>query len=59
LYFKVANNTLKENKPAPGIIQAAKKAAAAAKKYGNTSIKENAQTCQMAALAMEPMPLSI
>lgn len=42
LYFKAANNTLKEKKPAPEIIKAAKTAAAAAEKYGSTSNKENA-----------------
>ena len=43
LYFKVAYNTLNENKPAPKIIQAAKTAAAIAEKYGNASNKENAE----------------
>jgi tetratricopeptide (TPR) repeat protein len=42
LYFKAANNTLKEKKPASEIIKAAKTAAAAAEKYGSTSNKENA-----------------
>lgn len=42
LYFKVASNAIKENKPAPEIIQAAKQAAAAAEKYGNATSKENA-----------------
>ena len=43
LYFKIAYNYLNENKPAPEIIQAAKKATAAAEKYENTSNKENAE----------------
>jgi tetratricopeptide (TPR) repeat protein len=43
LYFKVAYNNLNEKKPAPEIIQAAKRAAAAAEKYGNASYKENAE----------------
>jgi tetratricopeptide (TPR) repeat protein len=42
LYYKVAYNTLNEKKPAPEIIQAAKKAVVAAEKYGNASNKENA-----------------
>ena len=42
LYLKIANNSLKENKPPQETIQAAKKAAAAAEKYGNASVKENA-----------------
>ena len=42
LYIKVANNIMKENKPAPEIIQAAKKAAAASEKYGSATNKENA-----------------
>jgi len=43
LYFKTAYNALKENKPAPEIIQAAKTAATAAEKYGNAPNKENAE----------------
>lgn len=43
LYLKVASSTLKENKPAPEIIRAAKNAAAVAEKYGTASHKENAQ----------------
>lgn len=43
LYFKVAYNTLNENKPATKIIQAAKTAAAIAEKYGSASNKENAE----------------
>jgi tetratricopeptide (TPR) repeat protein len=42
LYNKVANNALKEKKPAPEIIKAAKTAIAAAEKYGSVSSKENA-----------------
>ncbi len=42
LYLRVANASLKENKPAAEIIQAAKKASAAAEKYGNATVKENA-----------------
>jgi tetratricopeptide (TPR) repeat protein len=42
LYFRVANNSLTEKKPASEVILAAKKAAAAAEKYGSTSVKENA-----------------
>ena len=42
LYVKVANTALKESKPAPEIIQAARKAAAVAEKYGNAPAKENA-----------------
>jgi len=42
LYFKIANNALKEKKPAAEIIMASKKAAAAAEKYGSASVKENA-----------------
>jgi tetratricopeptide (TPR) repeat protein len=42
LYVKVASNALNEKKPAPEIIRAAKKAAAAAEKYGSASGKENA-----------------
>ncbi len=42
LYLKAANNTIKENKPMPEIIQAAKKAVAVAEKYGTATSKENA-----------------
>lgn len=42
LYLVVAKNTIKENKPVPEIMQAVKKAVAAADKYGNASSKENA-----------------
>ena len=42
LYFKVAYNNLNENKPAPEILKAAKKAYASADKYGSASNKENA-----------------
>ena len=42
LYFKIANNALKEKKPAPEIIQAAKKASAMAEKYGSETVKDNA-----------------
>jgi len=42
LYVKAANNAIKENKTAPEIIRAAKKAAAVAEKYGNATSKENA-----------------
>lgn len=42
LYVKVASNTLNEKKPAPEIIKTAKKATAAAEKYGSTTNKENA-----------------
>jgi len=42
LYVKAAGNTLNEKKPAPEIIKAAKRAAAAAEKYGSTTNKENA-----------------
>ena len=42
LYLKLAGNTIKENKPVPEIMQSAKKAVAAAEKYGNASSKENA-----------------
>jgi len=42
LYLKYANSTLKEKKPAPEIIKAAKAASAAAEKYGSASTKENA-----------------
>ena len=43
LYFKVAYNALNEKKPAPEIIQAAKKAVAAAEKYGSSSNKANSE----------------
>lgn len=42
LYYKVAYNALNEKKPAPQIIQAAKKAIAESEKYGSTSNKDNA-----------------
>jgi hypothetical protein len=42
LYVKIASNTLNEKKPAPETIKAAKKAAAAAEKYGSATNKENA-----------------
>jgi tetratricopeptide (TPR) repeat protein len=42
LYVKIASNLMNEKKPAPAIIKAAKKAAAAAEKYGNATAKENA-----------------
>ncbi len=42
LYFKVAYNALNEKKPAPEVIQAAKKAIAASDKYASASNKENA-----------------
>lgn len=42
LYVKVASNSLNEKKPAPETIKAAKKATAAAEKYGSTTNKENA-----------------
>jgi len=41
LYFKVAYNYLNEKRPEQEIINAAKKAAAAADKYGSTSNKDN------------------
>ncbi|HUX57377.1 MAG TPA: hypothetical protein VMV77_10410 [Bacteroidales bacterium] len=43
LYFKVAYKLLNEKKPATEIIQAAKKAAAAAEKYGSSSNKTNSE----------------
>lgn len=42
LYVKVASGTMNEKKPAPEIIRAAKKAAAAAEKYGSATAKDNA-----------------
>ncbi len=42
LYYNVAANAYTGKKPTPEVIQAAKKAAAAAVKYDNTSIKQNA-----------------
>jgi len=42
LYVKVALNAYNEKKPAPEIIDAAKKASAAAEKYGSTSNKATA-----------------
>lgn len=42
LYVKVASNALNEKKPALEVIQAAKKAAAVAEKYGNATGKGNA-----------------
>lgn len=42
LYFKLAYNALNEKKPAPEIIQAAKKAIAEAEKYNSATNKENA-----------------
>lgn len=42
LYFKDANNTMKEKKPAADIIKASKTAIAAAEKYGNATVKANA-----------------
>ncbi|MCE5344763.1 MAG: hypothetical protein LLG13_00555 [Bacteroidales bacterium] len=42
LYVNVANNAMKAGKPGPEIINAAKKAAAAAEKYGSATGKENA-----------------
>jgi tetratricopeptide (TPR) repeat protein len=41
LYFKVAYASLNEKKPAPEVIQDAKKAVAASEKYGSASNKEN------------------
>jgi tetratricopeptide (TPR) repeat protein len=43
LYFKAAYSSLNEKKPSMEIVQAAKKAIAAAEKYGNTSNKENSE----------------
>lgn len=42
LYVKLASNTLNEKKPAPETIKTAKKAVAAAEKYGSATNKENA-----------------
>jgi hypothetical protein len=42
LYLRLAGNIIKENKPVPEIMQAAKNAVAAADKYGNDSNKDNA-----------------
>jgi tetratricopeptide (TPR) repeat protein len=42
LYVKLASNSLNEKKPVPETIKAAKKAAAAAEKYGSAASKENA-----------------
>jgi tetratricopeptide (TPR) repeat protein len=42
LYFKTAYNALNEKKPGTEIVQAAKKALAAAEKYGTTANKDNA-----------------
>jgi tetratricopeptide (TPR) repeat protein len=42
LYVKLASNFLNEKKPAPETIKAAKKATAAAEKYGSATNKENA-----------------
>jgi len=42
LYYNVASNALTEKKPTSEIIQAAKKAVAAAVKYENTTTKQNA-----------------
>jgi tetratricopeptide (TPR) repeat protein len=42
LYVKLASNSLNEKKPAPETIKAAKKAVAAAEKYGSVTNKENA-----------------
>ncbi|MDP4223795.1 MAG: hypothetical protein Q8868_10820 [Bacteroidota bacterium] len=42
LYVKVASNALAEKKPATEVVRAARKAAAAAEKYGNATGKENA-----------------
>ena len=42
LYVKVASSSLTEKKPSPETIKAAKKAAAAAEKYGSAANKENA-----------------
>ncbi|MDX9810990.1 MAG: hypothetical protein RBU28_01285, partial [Bacteroidales bacterium] len=42
LYVKAALNAVNEKKPAPEIISAAKKAAAASEKYNSASNKENA-----------------
>jgi tetratricopeptide (TPR) repeat protein len=42
LYVKAASNTVTEKKPAAETIKAAKKAMAAAEKYGNATSKENA-----------------
>ena len=42
LYLRAANNTIKESKPMPEIIRAAKKAVAVAEKYGTATSKENA-----------------
>lgn len=42
LYTKVAVSAINDKKPAPEILQAAKKAVAVSEKYGTTSNKENA-----------------
>ncbi|TFH46612.1 MAG: hypothetical protein E4G92_06205, partial [Bacteroidia bacterium] len=42
LYIKVANNALKEKKPATEVIQAARRADAVAEKYNNASGRDNA-----------------
>lgn len=42
LYLTAASNAIKENKPEPEIMQAAKKAVAVAEKYGNETSKGNA-----------------
>jgi tetratricopeptide (TPR) repeat protein len=42
LYVKLASNSLNEKKPAPETIKDAKKAMAAAEKYGSATNKENA-----------------
>ena len=42
LYVKLASTSLSEKKPAPETIKAAKKAAAAAEKYGSATNKESA-----------------
>jgi tetratricopeptide (TPR) repeat protein len=61
LYFKVAYAALNEKKPAPEVIQAAKKAAEVADKYGSVSNKKNSDKVLINAynsLAGEFMALS-
>ncbi len=42
LYLKSASNKMSGKKPGPEVVRAAKKATAAADKYGNAPVKENA-----------------
>jgi len=49
LYFKVANDALRANKPVQEVIQAAKRAIAASEKYNSATNKENSEKVMLQA----------